>query len=231
MIVRPQGNYMAKGRILVGKTNRKTKYKSLVYWANGKHNYVYIHRLVAEAFIPNPDNLPFVNHKDENPQNNCVENLEWCTHEYNCNYGTSKQRMSDKIKTKRAIIQMSLDGHRIAYFESIHEAARCVGIRKSQIQAVCAGKAETAHGFLWRYADKESFIKAEKIRARRNPNFRHNNPKKVEKYSSDGLFIESYASISLASKSVGAKNPCGLSVVLKNGRHNYRGFYFKYAVV
>ncbi len=57
-----------------------------------------IHRLVAKAFIPNPDNLPEVNHKDENKQNNCVDNLEWCTRLYNVHYGTGLQRLSDKLK-------------------------------------------------------------------------------------------------------------------------------------
>ena len=56
-----------------------------------------IHRLVAMAFIPNPCNLPRVNHKDENPSNNCIDNLEWCDQKYNSNYGTNGQRISSKL--------------------------------------------------------------------------------------------------------------------------------------
>jgi hypothetical protein len=63
---------------------------------NGKRKYKAIHRLVAETFIPNPNNYPLVNHKDENKLNNCVDNLEWCTHKYNSNYGKANLIMSKK---------------------------------------------------------------------------------------------------------------------------------------
>lgn len=58
----------------------------------------FVHRLVAEAFIPNPDNLPVVNHKDQNPGNNAAQNLEWCTIQYNCNYGDAKERMGAAVR-------------------------------------------------------------------------------------------------------------------------------------
>ena len=65
---------------------------NLVIAETGKQKGLYIHRLVAEAFIPNPNNLPCVNHKNEDKTDNRVENLEWCTQKYNCNYGTGIQR-------------------------------------------------------------------------------------------------------------------------------------------
>lgn len=65
---------------------------------DGKSSQKLIHRLVAEAFIPNPDNLPFINHKDENPSNNNVNNLEWCMPNYNCNYGNRNSKISNSRK-------------------------------------------------------------------------------------------------------------------------------------
>lgn len=67
----------------------------------GAKKHVQIHRLVAQAFIPNPQSLPFINHKDENKKNNCVDNLEWCTPEYNVNYGSGIARAKEARKTKK----------------------------------------------------------------------------------------------------------------------------------
>ena len=73
-------------------------YKAVALTKDGKTKNVYVHRLVAEAFILNPDNLPFVNHKDEDKTNNFVENLEWCTRQYNTVYGTARERQARKLK-------------------------------------------------------------------------------------------------------------------------------------
>ena len=71
------------------------KYQYVQLKVNGKQRIYYVHRLVAEAFIPNPDNLPEVNHKNEDKYDNRVENLEWCTHHYNTNYGSRTERMKE----------------------------------------------------------------------------------------------------------------------------------------
>ena len=72
-------------------------YKTVSLTKDGKTKTLFVHRLVAEAFIPNADNLPMVNHKDEDKTNNFVENLEWCTNDYNINYGTARRRQAKKI--------------------------------------------------------------------------------------------------------------------------------------
>ena len=83
--------YSVKNKMLL-KQHLKQGYFECVLYKNGDRKYIQSHRLVAITFIPNPDGLPQVNHKDENKQNNCVSNLEWCTAEYNINYGSRTER-------------------------------------------------------------------------------------------------------------------------------------------
>ena len=109
-----------------------------------------VHRLVAEAFIPNPDNLPCVNHKSECPMLNFVCCLEWCTRAYNNAYGTARQRM---INTKSIPIdQFDKGGNFIKRWKSMTEAGRQLGIYPQNICAVLKGKKQTSHGFIWKYA-------------------------------------------------------------------------------
>ena len=86
-----------KGKLLKCDTNGRYKLVRLYNISQGKDIALLVHRLVAQAFIPNPNNLPCVNHKDENPGNNDFRNLEWCTYKYNSNYGTIKQRLSKSL--------------------------------------------------------------------------------------------------------------------------------------
>ena len=89
--------HFLKGEPLKGRPDRDG-YLIIGLAKEGKQRYIGIHRLVAEAFIPNPNNLPQVNHKDENKTNNSVWNLEWCTSKYNVNYGTGNSRRSKTHK-------------------------------------------------------------------------------------------------------------------------------------
>lgn len=141
-----------KGRIL-SLQKCSSGYAKVILSKDGKHKNVMVHRLVAQVFLPNPDQLPEVNHKDECIENNCVDNLEWCTSKYNANYGTRNERCYPKSQLK-PVNQYQKDGTFIRKWNSLSEAHRELGIDMSQISAVCKHKKEyvTAGGFKWEYA-------------------------------------------------------------------------------
>lgn len=130
-------------------------YHAVLLSKNGKKQWHFVHRLVAEAFIsnPDPDNLPIINHKDENKVNNCVDNLEWCDHLYNSNYGTRNKRLS-KTKTNNTYnTKPVLCVETGIIYPSIREAARQTNIPNAHISACCLNKPhyKTAGGYHWRH--------------------------------------------------------------------------------
>lgn len=145
--------YFKKGRVLKP-MNDKKGYVMVNLSKEGKTKVCYIHRLVAKAFIPNPENLPEVNHINEVKTNNCVENLEWCTHEYNNNYGTRTERIVEKLvngKTSKKVQAFNKDGELVFEFPSVMEAGRN-GFNYGHISSCCNGKKKTHKGLIWKYA-------------------------------------------------------------------------------
>lgn len=121
---------------------------------NGKYYDILVHRLVAEAFIPNPEGYPQVNHKDENKTNNFVLNLEWCTAEYNMNYGTRNERSGEKLKnckaTSKQVFQCAKDGTLIKVWPSVSECGRN-GYNVSAVASCCRGERITHKKYKWSY--------------------------------------------------------------------------------
>lgn len=146
------------------KNNKNKKEKTLKHFVdnnyhrvclckNGHKKRFMVHRLVAEAFIPNPNNYPEVNHKDENKENNYVGNLEWCNKKYNMNYGTQKERSRLKnIETqKNPIFQMDKYGNIIKLWKSANRAQKEGGFKASSILKCVNKMAKTHDGFIWIY--------------------------------------------------------------------------------
>ena len=130
----------------------KKGYLFVQLFINGNFKSKRIHRLVAESFISNDLNLPQVNHKDENKQNNRVDNLEWCTNIYNANYGTGKYRKV--LKRRIPVVQYTLDGELIREYESATAATKALGISQGYSRTIlqtCRGKYRHCKGYVWKF--------------------------------------------------------------------------------
>ena len=163
------------GRVFSKKSNKVMKNR--VVSKNGyqqitlDNSQLLVHRLVAQAFIPNPNNLPCVNHKDENPGNNDFRNLEWCTYKYNSNYGTNPSRHSKKIldrynndpdwksdcikrlaeiqkKKRKRVVQLDKFNNYLKTYESSY-ATEKDGHLSVHVCDCANGKRKTHHGYKW----------------------------------------------------------------------------------
>lgn len=166
------------GKVWSKKTNKYLKpsfnergYASVELFNKDGSKRVLIHRLVASVFLPNPQNHPQVNHKDENPSNNAVSNLEWCTAKYNMNYGIGGKTRHLKIdytkpcyrenaikngkKVCKAVAMYTEDGKFINEYESAAEASKETGIYKTNITRSARTNKYKAGGYVWRYVKGE----------------------------------------------------------------------------
>ena len=127
-----------------------TGYRHIVLSKNGKIYGKYIHILVAQAFVPNPDNKPDVSHLDESRDNNHFSNLVWATKEENCNMPLHKERLSKSRGTSCKCIETNVTYH------STREAQRQTGICQQSIARCCRGKYKTAGGYHWEFVETKT---------------------------------------------------------------------------
>lgn len=142
----------SEGKIKSLYTNRLLKpflmkkgYLEVSLWINNKRKTFRVHKLVAETFIPNPNNFSQINHKDENKTNNDITNLEWCTPQYNHDYGARN------LKTKKKICQMNMEGNVIKIWDGIVDIEKELHLFGSNITSVCKGRRKTYKGYKWKY--------------------------------------------------------------------------------
>lgn len=136
----------------------KSGYIDVALHKDGKITYFLVHRLVAEAFIPNPNDYPQINHKDEDKRNNNVSNLEWCTADYNINYGTRNERTritnitNGKLSRK---VKQILNGVVIKVWKSTRQIERELGLNHTYISQCCnhsyLGGKTHYKGYEWSY--------------------------------------------------------------------------------
>lgn len=154
-------NWRAIGRErLLSPLENVDGYWTVDLYKNGECRRKRVHRLVAEAFIDNPNGLPVINHKDENKHNNAVENLEWCSVRYNTIYGKSLNNMLDSRTTRgssnrrRKVVGTSLKDGSVIEFDSVSDANRFfTGISMGANVGACArGLRKSCYGYVWNYA-------------------------------------------------------------------------------
>ena len=143
---------LVDGRLIKPSAIRKG-YLQVALTKNGKQKPMRVHRLVAEAFIPNRLGLPCVNHIDENKANNVVGNLEWCDVEYNNRYGTRNERISRKIGKP---VLMTRGGLVVREYPSVSAAYDLTGISSGHISECCNGKRHSAGGYEWKYKENKN---------------------------------------------------------------------------
>lgn len=169
-------NYGRTGEIkLLKQSTNKQGYKSVHLFKNRKWKSYSVHRLVAMAFIPNPNNLPIINHKDENPSNNNINNLEWCTVTYNNTYGTARKRAGENISksvrgenhplygkkgkdnpTSKPILMYDREGNFIRRFDCVKDTNEYFGKKNAykNVSKCLRGINKTAYGFIFKYENK-----------------------------------------------------------------------------
>lgn len=166
-------------------------YKFVSLFINGKQKRMRVHRLVAMAFLENPENKPYVNHINGNRGDNNIENLEWVTPSENTIHAVKTGLMTGN---KKAVIQYNLDGERMATFESATEAARQTGCSQSKITMCCKRQRETTNDYQWRYYnDIQDVQKIEK---------KFITGKKVAQCNEEGEILAIYTSYKEAARAV-----------------------------
>lgn len=169
------------------------------------------HRLVAEAFIPNPNNLPQINHKDFNKKNNTISNLEWCDNQYN-------QRYSHAI----TIIQYDLQGNYIKQWDTISDASKSLSIPTTNISKCCKGQINTINNFIFLYdddnIDDRLLAVSNKYKCK---------CKKVNSYNLDGILLHEFDSVGEAAKYYKA-SPKSIIACCKGNKMSNNNIIFKY---
>ena len=144
-----------KEKILKGSYNQQG-YKTYNLMRNGEVYRKPLHRLLMETFIPNPNNLPCINHIDGNILNNSLENLEWCTYGHNQKEAYRLGLKQPRIKPKK-VVQLDKDYRIVAFWNSVNEASKKLNYSAGTICNCCNEKrSKTYKGFIWRYVDEKN---------------------------------------------------------------------------
>ena len=175
-----------------------------------------VHRLVAEAFIPNPLNLKEINHKDENKENNTIDNLEWCDRKYNCNYGTIRQKTREKIIKK--VYQYDTHGKLIKIYNCCQEC-ELNGYKPHSIYRCCRKENGGLYkNYIWSYKELDNINIQDYIGK--------TNPKEILQYDKNNNLIRLWPSATSAASE--NYNPSSIIKCCKGKVNNHKGYIWKY---
>lgn len=191
------GGQIAKGSLKKFGDNGNG-YKTVNLYKNNKSCMKYVHRLVASAFIPNPNKFPIINHKDEDKSNNRHDNLEWCTQKYNANYGTHTRRVKESYianGNNRPIDVYDMSGRFIKTYDCSNEVCKELDIKRRALYLSCQGVTKSCKGY--RFAFHGEPLKSYE---------KHKGFSKtihVFKYDSEGYLVSWYDSMRKAERDSG----------------------------
>lgn len=196
---------------------------------NGKRTAKYVHKVLAESFIPNPMGKKEIDHIDSNKTNNRIDNLRWCTRSENCRNEISYARLvesqkkisrcGDKNPYSRRVAQYDAKGNFITEYESCGDAFRKTGISRDSIQQCASGKRKFGGSYIWKYTTEAKFS------TKKNDSY-SSEKKGVCQYNINGDFVREYISITEAAKNVNRSKSSIRQAIIKNGTS--AGFFWKF---
>lgn len=206
------------GRLLNFSTEQEYKFAAISL-GHGIMKRKRVHRLVAEAFIPNPLNKPYVNHKDGVRYHNNVENLEWVTPSENSQHAVDTGLIG--YQKRRSVRQYNLKGEWLMSFDSVTEAGRQTGTQQSKITECCRGNRRTAGEYQWRYED----LGLDKVEPVPEPSCKK---KKVAQYDLEGNLLNIYESYKAAARAVDGTSSAISRICAGHPQlHTHKGFVWK----
>lgn len=197
----------------------KDYYKCVTIYIKGKPKLCRVHRLLAQSFIPNPENKPYVNHIDGCRYNNSLENLEWCTASENTNHAIQTGLMTPV--NERSVVQYSLNGDLIKIYDSITIAAKETGSSIEKIIACCKKQRLTHNSFQWRYINEAT----KTLPPQSPPKTKPKRVAQIDPITKEVVAI--YNSLTQAAKAVNGSSGAISRIINHKGTQTHKGYFWK----